>query len=58
MKALRKKRNTLSEWYGSLQHSSASAWDHVKEGFVEGYEALADAFGKAESEFDRGESSR
>jgi len=49
--ALRKKRNELSEWYGGLKHSSANAWDHVKDGFVEGYESLADAFDKAEKEF-------
>jgi len=50
IQALRKKRNELSEWYGGLKHSSADAWDHVKEGFVEGYEALANAFDKAENE--------
>ena len=50
--ALRKKRNELSEWYGGLKHSSASAWDHVKDGFVNGYESLADAFDQAEKEFD------
>ena len=49
--ALRKKRNELSEWYGGLKHSSANAWDHVKDGFVEGYESLTDAFDKAEKEF-------
>ena len=48
---LRKKRNELSEWYGGLKHSSADAWDHVKKGFVDGYEALASAFDKAENEF-------
>ena len=54
LKALREKRNDLSEWYGGLKHSSASAWDHVKAGFVEGYEALSNAFDKAESEFNSG----
>jgi uncharacterized protein YicC (UPF0701 family) len=49
--ALRKKRNELSEWYGGLKHSSANAWDHVKDGFAEGYESLADAFDKTEKEF-------
>jgi len=51
LQALRKKRNELSEWYGGLKHSSADAWDHVKKGFVDGYEALAGAFDKAENEF-------
>jgi hypothetical protein len=52
LKALRAQRNELSEWYGGLKHSSASAWDHVKEGFAEGYESLAIAFDKAEKEFE------
>lgn len=53
---LRKKRNELSEWYGGLKHSSSSAWDHVKKGFAESYEALSNAFDKAESEFSSGRS--
>ena len=52
LKALRKKRNELSEWYGGMKQSSANAWDHVKDGFVNGYEAMAKAFDEAESEFD------
>jgi hypothetical protein len=51
LRVLRKKRNEVSEWYGGLKHSSAGAWDHVKDGFVEGYKALSNAFDKAESEF-------
>jgi TolA-binding protein len=51
MTTLRAKRNQLSEWYGGLQHSSANAWDHVKAGFVEGYDSVARAFEKAENEF-------
>ena len=54
LKALREKRNKLSEWYGGLQHSSAGAWTHVKEGFIEGYESVASAFDKAEDEFSSG----
>lgn len=55
--ALRTKRNELSEWYGGMKHGSADAWEHVKSGFVESYEALANAFDKAESEFNAGGSS-
>ena len=58
MQALRKTRNELSEWYGGLKHSSADAWDHVKKGFVDGYEALAGAFDKAENEFGSDESGK
>ena len=52
LKALRAKRNELSEWYGGLKHSSAGAWDQVKKGFVDGYESLATGFDKAEKEFE------
>ena len=52
MKTLREKRNQLSEWYGGLQQSSAGAWNHVKEGFIEGYDSVASAFDKAQKEFD------
>lgn len=52
MKALRKQRNDLAEWSGRMRESSAEAWDHVKQGFVESYRALADAFAKAENKFE------
>jgi uncharacterized protein HemX len=52
MKTLREKRNRLSEWYGGLQQSSSGAWNHVKEGFIEGYDSVASAFDKAQKEFD------
>ncbi|MEJ2023658.1 MAG: hypothetical protein P8Y00_01305 [Deltaproteobacteria bacterium] len=51
LKSLRKKRNGLSEWYGGMKHSSAKAWNHVKEGFASGYESLTTAFDKAQKEF-------
>jgi len=34
-----------------LKHSSAEAWDQVKKGFVDSYDAPANAFDKAENEF-------
>jgi hypothetical protein len=58
IQALRKKRNELSEWYGGLKHSSADAWEEVKNGFVKGYEALANAFDKAENELSSDESGK
>ena len=54
LKTLREKRNKLSEWYGALQYSSAKAWNHLKDGFVKGYESVANAFDKAEDEFSSG----
>jgi uncharacterized protein YukE len=58
IQALRKKRNELSEWYGGLKHSSADAWEEVKNGFVKGYEALANAFDKAENELSSDDSGK
>jgi vacuolar-type H+-ATPase subunit H len=54
--SLRKQRNELAEWYGGLKYSSVAAWGHVKNGFMKSYESLAEAFGKAESEFTSNES--
>ena len=54
--SLRKQRNELAEWYGGPKYSSAEAWGHVKNGFLKSYESLAEAFGKAESEFTSNES--
>jgi len=51
LKSLRKKRNKLAEWYGGMQHSSTKAWQHVKKGFLESYEALSEAYAKAVKEF-------
>lgn len=52
LKALRTKRNQAAEWYGSLKHSSAGAWKHMKEGLSEAYRDLNDAWERAEKEFD------
>jgi len=49
--ALRKQRNEIAEWYGGLRHSSSNAWEDVKKGFLKSYQALQDAFDKAQSEF-------
>ncbi|MEJ2039298.1 MAG: hypothetical protein P8X55_10225 [Desulfosarcinaceae bacterium] len=51
LKALKAQRKELSEWYGNLKHSSASSWEHVKKGFVDGYESLAGAFEKVKKDF-------
>ena len=48
---LRKQRNQIAEWYGGLKHSSSKAWEDVKEGFLKSYQALREAFDKAQSEF-------
>jgi hypothetical protein len=51
LKALHKQRIAAAEWYGSLKHSSAAAWDQMKQGFSTAYEATREAWQKAEHEF-------
>jgi hypothetical protein len=52
LKSLKEKRTKLAEWYGGLKHSSAKAWDHVKGGLLESYQALKSSFQEAEKEFE------
>lgn len=51
LKALRKQRIKVAEWYGSLKSSSADAWEHVKKGFSDAYASLNQAWEKSENEF-------
>lgn len=51
LKNLRKQRNKVAEWYGSMKTSSANAWKHMRKGFSESYKALEDAWEKSEKEF-------
>jgi len=51
LKELRKQRNKVAEWYGGLKHSSADAWEDVKQGFSNGYNALTKSLSKALNEF-------
>jgi TolA-binding protein len=52
LRALRKQRNEVAEWYGSMKYSSADAWDSVRQGFIDSYGVLNDAFSKAWREFE------
>ncbi len=52
LKALRQQRNELAEWYGSFKNSSAGAWEQMKKGFSDAYQAMSDSWEKAKSEFD------
>jgi len=51
LKTLRKKRNKVAQWYGSMQHSSAGAWQEIKTGFLKSYKVLQESFDKAQQEF-------
>lgn len=52
LKAMRQQRNELSEWYGSFKNSSADAWEEMKKGFSDAYQALSDSWEKAKSEYE------
>lgn len=54
LKALRQQRNELAEWYGSFKNSSSGAWDRMKKGFSEAYQAMSDSWQKAKREYDTG----
>jgi len=47
LRKLRKQRNDAAEWYGGMKHSSAGAWETVRQGFIDSYGVLNDAFSKA-----------
>jgi TolA-binding protein len=51
LQRLRMQRNQAAEWYGGMKHSSAGAWESVKQGFIDSYAVLSDSFRKARDEF-------
>ncbi len=51
LKALRQQRNNLAEWYGSFKNSSAGAWEQMKKGFSDAYQAMSDSWEKAIDEY-------
>lgn len=51
LRALRKERTQVAEWYGSLKSSTGDAWEHMKKGFSKAYKSLIDAWEKAVKEF-------
>ena len=55
LRALRKQRNEVAQWYGGMKHSSAGAWESVKRGFIESYGVLSESFSEAWNEFDSDE---
>jgi hypothetical protein len=52
LRALRKQRNEVAQWYGGMKHSSAGAWESVKQGFIESYGVLSESFRNAWNQFD------
>ncbi len=52
LQTLREQRNELAEWYGSFKNSSAGAWEQMKKGFSDAYQAMSDSWEKAKREYD------
>ena len=52
LRALRQQRNELAEWFGGFKNSSAGAWEQMKQGFSDAYQALSDAWGEAAAEYE------
>ncbi len=51
LRALRRQRTELAEWYGGIKHSSSETWDDVKDGLAGAYEAAAESLTKAWRDF-------
>ena len=51
LQTLRSQRKELQQWYDNMKHSSADAWEKVKQGFINAYDELSTSVGKAQSEF-------
>ncbi len=55
LRNLKQERARVAEWYGGLQHGSAEAWDRLKLGFSEAYDALRASWRKTEKELEETE---
>ena len=53
LRALRRQRNEVAQWYGGMMQSSVDAWSEVKKGFIDAYGSLSDSFIRAARQFDR-----
>lgn len=50
---MRQQRSKVAEWYGGMKHSSADAWDSVKQGFIKSYDKLRNTVQSLQSEADK-----
>jgi predicted RNase H-like nuclease (RuvC/YqgF family) len=50
MDTLRKERTEAAEWFGGLKHGGKEAWEEVKTGFLQSYDALRNTYAKADDE--------
>lgn len=50
LKVLRQQRREVAMWFGSMRDGSAEAWDEIKAGFADAYQALNEAWQKTEKD--------
>lgn len=53
LRALRRERVEIAEWYGSLKSSAPEIWEHAKAGFANASDALRKAWDRAETDVRR-----
>lgn len=58
LRALRKQRNEVAEWYGSFKYSTDEAWSIMKSGFSDAYAELYEAWNKAAERYDSEDSAK
>lgn len=51
LEGIRKQRDEMAKWVGSMRQSSSGAWEEVKKGFVKSYQSLSESFDKAADKF-------
>ncbi len=52
LKELRQQRLKAAEWFGSLKTSSVVAWEQIKQGFGDAYQAFTKSWKESEKEID------
>jgi len=52
LEALRERRMKLAEWYGGMKTGASQAWEDIKRGFTDAYEAFGQAWEESEEDLD------
>ncbi|MCG3112118.1 MAG: hypothetical protein MCM46_09890 [Candidatus Manganitrophus sp. SB1] len=51
LEGIKRQREKVAEWIGSMKQSSAGAWENTKKGFLESYQAVHESFDKVADKF-------
>ena len=52
LEALREQRMKLAEWYGSMKTGAGQAWEEIKRGFTDAYQAFGQAWEESEQDLE------